>query len=249
MKSSTRYLISILSAVLFYKTTPAQQKFLYEFTRSYKTATPYKEKYVLLHTPKTSIFYSLDLLTLDSINQANNVLSDKDYNDEIIEHNGETIHVYGVVLISRYQYQDTVNNIEWKLYTDSTKRIQGFKCTKATANFRGKIWEVWFTADIPIGLGPWKLQGLPGLIVEAKTADGKLAYSLLGTKLSSSLAPSLVSISKRSKNISKSEFLFLKNDFYKNMNKYYMAEPSYSNIGVDFSKPMSMPKPPYFFEE
>lgn len=32
--------------------------------------------------------------------------------------------------------------------------------------------EVWYAPGIPLGIGPWKLNGLPGLIVRADDADG-----------------------------------------------------------------------------
>ncbi|RQE01044.1 GLPGLI family protein, partial [Prevotella intermedia] len=45
----------------------------------------------------------------------------------------------------------------------------GMECKKATTNFRGRYWEVWYTEDIPISQGPWKLCGLPGMILKANS--------------------------------------------------------------------------------
>mgnify|MGYP005820024803 CR=1 FL=1 len=56
--------------------------------------------------------------------------------------------------------------IDWKL-TDETKKIGDIKAFKATGGFRGRNYTVWYIRDIPLPYGPWKLQGLPGLIVEA----------------------------------------------------------------------------------
>ncbi len=56
--------------------------------------------------------------------------------------------------------------ITWVI-TDEKKLLGKFKCQKAKADFRGRSYTVWFTLDIPISNGPWKLQGLPGLILEA----------------------------------------------------------------------------------
>ena len=58
--------------------------------------------------------------------------------------------------------------------TDETDIILGFPCIKATTNFRGREWIAFFTPDIPIQEGPWKLYGLPGLILKAY--DSKRHY-------------------------------------------------------------------------
>ena len=62
--------------------------------------------------------------------------------------------------------KDTARIISWELLNE-TKNINSFSCQKAIGNFRGRTYTVWFTNDIPVSLGPWKLNGLPGLILEA----------------------------------------------------------------------------------
>lgn len=63
--------------------------------------------------------------------------------------------------------------IEWKINTE-TKKIGNFTCNKATGYFRGRDYTVWFTKEIPVPFGPWKLQGLPGLVLEAYTTNKEL---------------------------------------------------------------------------
>ena len=58
--------------------------------------------------------------------------------------------------------------------TDETDIILGFPCIKATTNFRGREWIAFFTPDIPVQEGPWKLYGLPWLILKAY--DSKRHY-------------------------------------------------------------------------
>ena len=50
-------------------------------------------------------------------------------------------------------------------------------------------WEVYFTTDIPINKGPWKLWGLPGLIVRAEDKDRYFRYELNNFEKQSSSTP------------------------------------------------------------
>lgn len=50
---------------------------------------------------------------------------------------------------------------------------------KATCRFRGRDYEAWYTPEIPRSEGPWKLQGLPGLILKA--SDNRQHYTFVCT--------------------------------------------------------------------
>ena len=65
-----------------------------------------------------------------------------------------------------YRYADSLHAQTW-IMGDSTRQVLGYTCQQATADFRGRHWTAWFATDIPVSDGPWKLGGLPGLILEA----------------------------------------------------------------------------------
>lgn len=64
------------------------------------------------------------------------------------------------------RYEEVYSPQKWTM-EDSTKQVLGYTCQKAECNFRGRHYIAWFAADIPVSDGPWKLNGLPGLILEA----------------------------------------------------------------------------------
>lgn len=64
--------------------------------------------------------------------------------------------------------------IEWTI-GDSTTTILDYECMMATAMVHGREWTAWFTPEIPVGDGPWKLFGLPGLILKAES--GQFGFS------------------------------------------------------------------------
>lgn len=68
---------------------------------------------------------------------------------------------------------DDLPTIEWKIFEKETKKIHNFTCFKATALFRGSEMVAYYTPEIPIGFGPFKFKGLPGLILEVFNVDTK----------------------------------------------------------------------------
>jgi GLPGLI family protein len=65
-----------------------------------------------------------------------------------------------------YFFEDNTPAINWKIERD-TLSFSGIICQKATTHFEGKNWVVWFAPALPFQTGPWKLNSLPGLIIEA----------------------------------------------------------------------------------
>lgn len=86
------------------------------------------------------------------------------------------------------QYEEPTPKIEWQLTVD-TITLMGYLCHKAYTTFRGRNWTAWFTTDIPVGAGPWKLQGLPGLILKAEESEGD--YGFTCTELIQEIKPIL----------------------------------------------------------
>ncbi|MDE5713803.1 MAG: GLPGLI family protein [Muribaculaceae bacterium] len=85
-----------------------------------------------------------------------------------------------------WRYEEEWEKPEWEI-SDESKEIIGYQCFKATADYRGRRWTAWFTPEIPVQDGPWKLCGLPGLILEASDNHREfhfIANGLMQTSIS-----------------------------------------------------------------
>lgn len=81
------------------------------------------------------------------------------------------------ISLDYFYYTEDHIPIDWTLLSD-TCSILGYACIKATTVYHGRGWQVWFAPEIPISDGPWKLSGLPGLILRAESNDGLYRFDL-----------------------------------------------------------------------
>ena len=79
----------------------------------------------------------------------------------------------------QYEVTEDTEMPTWNMMEGSDS-ICGYLCQKAKGKFRGKTWNVLYAEDIPTTAGPWKLQGLPGLITYAADDEGIHTFKLIG---------------------------------------------------------------------
>ena len=83
------------------------------------------------------------------------------------------------LVMESYLIEDAMPAIEWKISND-TMTFGGLHCQKATGYFKGRNYTAWFCPDLPLHVGPWKLNGLPGVIVEAYDAKKDVQFMFDG---------------------------------------------------------------------
>ena len=82
------------------------------------------------------------------------------------------------IAASNFRSEEKTELPVWELHPD-TATLLAYTCYKATCRFRGRDYEAWYTPEIPRSEGPWKLQGLPGLILKA--SDNRQHYTFVCT--------------------------------------------------------------------
>lgn len=80
----------------------------------------------------------------------------------------------------KFYYKEKLPKIDWKIADADTMTVNGYLCKKAVANYAGRQWTVWFAEELSIPCGPWKLNGLPGLIMVAHDADNFFKFTCVG---------------------------------------------------------------------
>ena len=76
------------------------------------------------------------------------------------------VTVRDAIVPTPYETCEERKPVKWTL-SDDTLTVGGYLCKTATCQLHGRKWTVRYSEDIPTSAGPWKLCGLPGLILEA----------------------------------------------------------------------------------
>ena len=85
-----------------------------------------------------------------------------------------------VIAFKYFVVKDSLQIFDWKILNE-TKKILGYTCQLATMDYRGRKYKAWFTSDLPIG-GPWKFDGLPGMILSLQTEKTFLSFEAISIK-------------------------------------------------------------------
>jgi GLPGLI family protein len=85
------------------------------------------------------------------------------------------------LMMGDYLIEGHMPVVDWKISGD-TATFGGLHCQKATGHFRGRDYLVWFCPDLPVHAGPWKLNGLPGVIVDARDTRNEVLFTFDGVE-------------------------------------------------------------------
>lgn len=81
----------------------------------------------------------------------------------------------------RIGYEEKIPEINWQIGSNCDS-LYGYSCFEAKGRYGGREWNVVFTNDVPIGTGPWKLGGLPGLILSAEDSKRQYRFECIEVK-------------------------------------------------------------------
>lgn len=86
----------------------------------------------------------------------------------------ETIQRTAGLPTKKYQYEEVIPSLKWNLI-EGDSIIADYHCKKATINLFGRDYIAWYCPTIDLPYGPYKFNGLPGLIF--KVVDTKNLFN------------------------------------------------------------------------
>ncbi|NML36814.1 GLPGLI family protein [Chitinophaga sp. G-6-1-13] len=176
----------------------------YSLSHIRDTADPthvWNEDFMLVFNPEKSVYTSYTALVQDSAQQATikqaysatggtidmGVLRPSTRGNIYTPAGNDFLYILKNFRQNDYLIRESFENIAWKIEKD-TKQLLGYTCQKATGTCKGRAYTAWFTTDIPAKFGPWKLHGLPGLILEATDSNKRIQFTC--TKILLDVPPS-----------------------------------------------------------
>lgn len=126
-----------------------------------------------------SRFYYKKLIKLDSLVRRGSIISYGFPIQQVIKRRISSFKNENFVNVQdKYYNFPSTDEMKWKILSE-TKFSNNFKLQKAETTWGGRKWIAWFSLQVPFSEGPYKFNGLPGLIFEVKDSKDNFNYKLI----------------------------------------------------------------------
>lgn len=135
-----------------------------------------------IYKKKSNVIKSNSSLIKDKNDDSNLFFNPSEKNTSVVFKDYEKNEFFSKhgVSFKYFVVRDSLTIFNWTIKSKK-KHILGFDCQLASMDYRGRKYEAWFTTELPVG-GPWKYDGLPGMILELKSIDNFIAFKAIGIK-------------------------------------------------------------------
>ncbi|MGB4961194.1 MAG: GLPGLI family protein [Saprospiraceae bacterium] len=124
-----------------------------------------------------------ETMTYKTVNESNSgslmidcYMQDGMGNRYFTDYNNNHMYVREFIMFLPHIYTElSIPQIKWNISKEQ-KTIGNYVCIKASTKFRGREYTAWFAPKLPAKIGPWKLTGLPGTILEAVDSQNLIYF-------------------------------------------------------------------------
>ena len=247
IKSLLLTIVFLFSGGLFYAQNFPKDTLRYEVTYDYSyqvnkedSLSKQKEQMVLKIAKNFSFYVSLNNMKLmdlernwkesDGLPDRKSLPKTKLYHTIVKEYAKNRTIFCDKIGQGAYTYNQNLDKFDWKLQEEQ-KEILGYNCKKATTEFAGRTYVAWYTTEISIADGPYKFNGLPGLILSIYDTSKHYQFNVSSIKNSSSFCNTAEQLQKPTQ---------ITYEEYKQLKKRYKEKPStlINSGGMTFPKEM-----------
>lgn len=162
-------------------------RYLFNYLANKEAGLRYKEDRVVLVAPEVTLDMSYEGIGEIRWRNAN---PDKKSGDPTLAYRltpsyyfyypetGRLVDTYRI-FADEYKLSDRTIANDWKITAD-TCHIGEYACRKATLDRGGRRWTAWFTEDLPCQGAPRDFNGLPGVVLSLRDADGEVSWMFNG---------------------------------------------------------------------
>lgn len=111
------------------------------------------------------------------------------------------------------EYKEHTPLPAWTYVPEEIDTVMGYPCHVAKCDYGGREWKACYTNDIPLPYGPWKLNGVKGLVLKAEDAGHEFVFEAEG--LTQNPQP-IIRYDWNRKTMDKDEWARFERDMYKN---------------------------------
>ncbi|PYF74755.1 GLPGLI family protein [Pedobacter nutrimenti] len=106
-----------------------------------------------------------------AVNSGGGIVSESYYQWPLLNQ----LNIVAILGNKDYLVETKPEKINWEMGNE-TRKIGGISCQKAVGKYGGRTYIAWFAPDLPFQNGPFKLWGLPGLILEAEDSKKEVRF-------------------------------------------------------------------------
>ncbi|MEC5394715.1 GLPGLI family protein [Bergeyella sp. RCAD1439] len=150
----------------------------------------------------------------------------------------DTLIFYDEILAEAYQYTEKIPTINWSI-EDEKDDLLGYSVGKAKGRFAGRDYVAWFSEEIPVPDGPYKFNGLPGLILKVEDTKKQFLFEAVALQGLNSFQ---VWEKVKPVNTSKKKYTELKERASKDWVQYINTS---TEVKITLNSPHKRPQKPY----
>lgn len=161
----------------------------YKITTNMEKAGKFEIASKLISNEKEALFIKyFESVKQTQNDEEGNTTINASANDQymIKDYTENALYYENMVMLKFFATKDPIYVFDWDI-DKKTEEILGYTCQAAVTEFRGRTYVAYFTNELGFSGGPWKFDGLPGMILKVYSLDGVVKFEAQAVEVKKSL--------------------------------------------------------------